>query len=317
MKTLEQSRFGAPMCKESKTDSAVEIPFKAKTGAVDDTDANDEKFETNEMEEGQVDSTSCFGRGRKPKSGRELGVWESSLEDRSGAVSQWMLNYLTPLLQVGAHKVLDADDIGVPSDQDRADRAYEVAKEAWEVQTARAEAANEVIRQKHQEALDACRTDEEREKIPAPKFKEPSIALALVKGFGISKVIIALVYYVISAGLGFVPVLILESLVTFFETNKSLDDVENWYQHPWVQVVALGFLPITIALLQTRHSSIMAHCAVFVRTAVSTLLFRKSLYVSASGRAMTSTGQGMYLRHRPLKHGNTVLRRANPCVLSC
>ena len=35
----------------------------------------------------------------------------------------------------------------------------------------------------------------------------------------------------------------------------------------------------------------MSHCAVFVRTAVSTLLYRKALRVSAAARAMTSTGQ--------------------------
>ena len=35
----------------------------------------------------------------------------------------------------------------------------------------------------------------------------------------------------------------------------------------------------------------MAHCGVFVRTAVSTLLYHKALSVSAAGRAKTSTGQ--------------------------
>ena len=61
--------------------------------------------------------------------------------------------------------------------------------------------------------------------------------------------------------------------------------------HPWVEVVGLGVIPFFVSLLQTRHQTIYAHCAVFVRTAVSTMLYRKALRVSAAGRAKTSTGQ--------------------------
>jgi ABC-type multidrug transport system fused ATPase/permease subunit len=68
------------------------------------------------------------------------------------------------------------------------------------------------------------------------------------------------------------------------------DTYDGW-ANPWVEVVALGFIPLGVSLLQTRHQAIMAHCGVFVRTAVSTLLYRKSLKVSAAGRAKTSTGQ--------------------------
>jgi ABC-type multidrug transport system fused ATPase/permease subunit len=50
-------------------------------------------------------------------------------------------------------------------------------------------------------------------------------------------------------------------------------------------------MPVLCSILQTRHQVIMSHCAVFVRTAVSTMLYRKALRVSAAGRAKTSTGQ--------------------------
>lgn len=141
----------------------------------------------------------CCGTKPQVESGRDLGVGEESLEDRSGLVSRWMLSYLTPLLQLGSHKVLDAQDIGVPSETDRAERAFSLAKEAWEVQVAKVEAANIPIRQKYQAAFDACKTDEEKEKVPPPKLKEPSIFSALVKGFGISKIILAIAFYIMSA----------------------------------------------------------------------------------------------------------------------
>ena len=60
---------------------------------------------------------------------------ESSLEDRSGCLGVWLLSYLTPLLKLGSHKVLDPSDIGVPSKQDEAENAYEKALEAWNVQS--------------------------------------------------------------------------------------------------------------------------------------------------------------------------------------
>jgi len=99
-----------------------------------------------------------------------------------------------------------------------------------------------------------------------------------------------LIYYVVAAILSFVPVLILNDLVKFFESGMNIDEWEG-YANPWVEVVGLGVIPVVVSLLQTRHFTIYSHCAVFVRTAVSTMLYRKALKVSAAGRAKTSTGQ--------------------------
>jgi ATP-binding cassette subfamily C (CFTR/MRP) protein 1 len=226
----------------------------------------------------------------KPQNGRDLGVWESSLEDRAGLLSRWLLTYLSPLLRVGALKVLDEDDIGVPSEEDRAERAYNVAREAWDEQAVKCKAFNGDKVEVYEKEVAAQETEEAKKKVKKPKLKEPSIAIALVHGFGTWKVIVAIILYVISALLTFVPVLILNDLVRFFESGRPLNDAGT-YVHPWVEVVAMGVLPFFVSLLQTRHQAIMAHCAVFVRTAVSTMLYRKSLRVSAAGRAKTSTGQ--------------------------
>jgi hypothetical protein len=218
-------------------------------------------------------------------------VHESSLEDRAGWYGRWSLSYLNPLLQLGSHKVLDAHDMGVPSDQDAADRAYQVARDAWMVQSARTRVYNEKVRAKYEAQRAKCSTDEQRGKLKAPVYKDPSIAMALVKGFGVCQLVVGLFYYVVSALLGFVPVLILNDLVKFFESGLSVHEYKGLVGNPWVGVVLLAVVPLLISLLQTRHQVIMAHCAVFVRTAVSTLLYRKALKVSAAARAQTSTGQ--------------------------
>eukprot|EP00980_Cylindrotheca_fusiformis_P028088 scaffold22578_cov164-Cylindrotheca_fusiformis.AAC.14 len=233
------------------------------------------------------------GGGIKPKNGRDLGVFESSLEDRAGCLSIWTLGYLNPLLSLGSRKVLDAGDVGVPSQQDSAGQAYEKTKKAWDEQVEKANAQNEKMMEHYNAALEKCQTEGEKEKVKKPKLKEPSVAKALVRSFGLGRFCLALSYYVVSSLLGFVPVLILNDLVSYFE-HYSMFGSSVPYDHfvnPWVEVAGLGLIPLLVSALQTRHQAIMAHCGVFVRTAASTLLYRKSLTVSSSGRAKTSTGQ--------------------------
>jgi ABC transporter transmembrane region len=228
--------------------------------------------------------------GKTYNNGREMGVWETSLEDRASCISTWVLSFLDPLLVLGANKVLEADDMGVPSKQDEAANAYQIAHQAWIEQSAKADRKNAQVVSKHQAKLARCKTAQERDKLPAPVLNEPSIAWALLKGFGAWKVVLSIIYYMISALLGFVPVLVLNSLVKLFQSGQTVQEYDGWL-HPWFQVALLAIIPSVNTLLQTRNQVIMAHCAVFVRTAVSMLLYRKALRVSASGRAKTSTGQ--------------------------
>jgi hypothetical protein len=224
------------------------------------------------------------------RNGTDLGVWESSLEDRSNWYNRWTLSYLTPMLQLGSTKVLDAQDMGVPSKEDLAGNAYTKSQDAWEVQTRDTKALNEKLKTDYESKLAQCTNEKQRTKLKTPKYKEPSIAYALFKGYGTWTVVLAITYQVIASFLTFVPVLILNDLVKFFESGKSMSEYDG-YAHPWVEVVGLGVVPFLISLLQTRSNAIMAHTAVFVRAAVSTMLYRKALRVSGAGRAMTSTGQ--------------------------
>lgn len=239
----------------------------------------------------EMAKTWCCGllNVKPPKSGRDLGVWEKSLEDQSNWISWMLLSYLNPMLKLGSSRVLDGDDIGVPSEQDRAQAAYESVKVCWEAQIVKTHAANAKQMAAFQVKLDACTTDEQRTELEAkkPEPKDPSLGLALFQGFGLWKLAGGMFMYLISSLLTFLPVLILEDLVRYFQS----DGTHETYIHPWGEVVGLAAVPFFVSLLQTRYQVLVAHAGVFVRAAVSLLLYHKALKVSAAGRAKTSTGQ--------------------------
>ncbi|KAL3942720.1 MAG: hypothetical protein SGBAC_003127 [Bacillariaceae sp.] len=242
----------------------------------------------------EVERYSWFcGGDIKPQTGKDLGVFEESLEDRASCLSLWSLSYLNPLLALGSRKVLDAGDVGVPSKQDSSGNSYEKTKKAWDEQVKIADAQNKKILDAHAKALKKCKTEAAKAKMKPPTLKEPSIAKALAKSFGMGRFVLAIIYYLFSSLLSFVPVLILNDLVSYFE-HVGVNGTGVPYDHfvnPWVEVAGLGVVPLLVSILQTRHQAIMAHCGVFVRTSASTMLYRKSLNVSAAGRAKTSTGQ--------------------------
>lgn len=215
---------------------------------------------------------------------------QRALEDEANCISLWLLNYLTPLLRLGSSKLLDQNDVGQPPDQDRSERAYMAAIQAWEEQTKKCNIYNQKMKAAYEKKLSKCTTEEQRQKLKPPVEREPSIAASLVRSFGRVQLVLGAIYYVIGALLSFVPVLILRNLVRFFQHGGNMEYWTGFFT-PWVEVVLLGVVPILVSILQTRHQVIMAHCAVFVRTAVSTMLYRKALRVSAAGRSKTSTGQ--------------------------
>lgn len=216
-------------------------------------------------------------------------VHEQSLEDQASCLSHWFLSYLSPLLRLGASKVIDADDIGAPSTQDLASEAYRIILEKWEEQIQKSEQFNIDSKAKYDDTI-AKLPESKKGKVKPFVKQDPSLSSALFKAFGGGRVAFAIFCYVISALLQFLPVLILQDLVKYFETINSAFPHKP-FVHPWVQVIALGVLPFMTSILQTRSQVIFQHGSIFVRTAISTLLYKKSLSVSAAGRACTSTGQ--------------------------
>ena len=123
-----------------------------------------------------------------------------------------------------------------------------------------------------------------------PRIIHPSLTRAIFKAFWPWRVVYAILLLFLSSLLSFVPILLLNDLVKYAEAlNAGLE--HDGYVNPWVEVAGLFVVPLVASILLTRHMVIMQHCAVFARTACSTLLFQKALRVSPSGRARTNTGQ--------------------------
>lgn len=294
----------------------MEVPLEEAAATLEES-ANEQKDSSGDNDTDNKDDDKppehfpwWRGGGIKPRNGTDLGVWDESLEDRANCVSLWWMSYLNPLLSLGSRKVLDAKDVGVPSVQDRAERAYQSCEVEWEKQIEKSREHNAKVKQQweqQQQKKEKSGKGNNKTAIengdgdapaaptgpPEKKLKEPSISSSLVISFGGWRIALAILLQVIAALLSFVPVLILSDLVGYFEWY-NITGGEGTYDglvHPWVEVVALGVVPLVSSILQTRHNAVMVHCGIFVRTAVSTMLYRKALTVSAAGRAKTSTGQ--------------------------
>jgi len=216
-------------------------------------------------------------------------VSETSLEDQASFVSMFFLNYVTPVIRLGSKKILDIDDVGVPNECDRADVINDAVYKTWTAQIIKNDVLNEKAKAKYDAKLE--KMTPEKRSAAAPFIKRrPGLAAAIVSAFGPARLCFGFLYMVISALLNFVPVLILEDLVLFFEKGGTTETHDS-IVHPWVEVVLLFVVPVMSAMLQTHSGKIFLHASIFVKSAVSGLLYEKSLDVSAAGKAVTSTGQ--------------------------
>lgn len=205
-----------------------------------------------------------------------------SSEDQAGILSSWLLLYLTPLLKLGATKPLETADVGPPSKADRAMVCHAKVNDLWVVEVARVRELNAEGKAKHEEKLgklSANATLKQRKKIGTFVPTPPNLAKVLWNAFGYWQIWLATFLYVIAALIQFMPVLILNDLVGYFESPNP-SEYKALLFHPWGNVVGLFVFPLIVSLLQTRSQVILNHCAIFIRTSVSTLLFSKALTIT-------------------------------------
>ena len=112
-------------------------------------------------------------------------VHEKSLEDQANCVSEWFLQYLSPLLKLGSTKVLVLDDIGAPSEQDRASRAFKLMGDAWQVQCDKAKALNEKRRAKYDAKLAKMSEEQGEESHKSSNGRKP---IYIRRHFGFSEI---------------------------------------------------------------------------------------------------------------------------------
>ena len=66
-----------------------------------------------------------------------------SNEDEASCLSSWLLLYVSPLLRLGAIKVLEPEDVGPPSKCDRARLCHEAVRKLWTLEVAHVRDVNE------------------------------------------------------------------------------------------------------------------------------------------------------------------------------
>lgn len=167
--------------------------------------------------------------------------------------NSFTMTYLDPLLKLGAQRPLTLLDIGGPSEQDKAQNTFEKVTKAY--------------------------SSQEKDK--------KSIAKALWSGFGAWRFLLALGLYSVSSFLQFVPVLILNDLVKYFQSEGN----ESTMVNPWLEVLALFLVPMIVTLLQSTSNVIMCHAAVYVRTAVSLIIYNKIFKIRYKPKHLLTTQQ--------------------------
>lgn len=195
-----------------------------------------------------------------------------SFEDEANFFSKITLSFLNQILKLGGTQVLERSDLRVPSHQDQSSTVYEKITTTWNSEIEKSRLHNQEMIRKTGELT---------------KPKKPSLIKALFHAASPKHFFLALVLYGLSTILQFVPVLILNDLVKYLGGSTTT----STFIHPWVEVFLLFIIPVCVSLLQNNSQVLMMHISVFSRASISSLLYNKSLRVSPSGRALTSTGQ--------------------------
>ena len=180
---------------------------------------------------------------------------EKAKEDNASCMSKLFLAYLNPIFALGMRKDLELEDLGPPCERSRSHRLYEAFASHW---------------------------DNELKRSP----KNPSLWNALWKTTGYSNIILCVLLFFVSSALGFVPILILSTLVSYFEGNKDLSKTELW-----VYAAAMFICPMVSSLIAAKSNIIVVHTAVQFRNALVNMIFRKALRLSPESRQRQSTGK--------------------------
>lgn len=183
------------------------------------------------------------------------GCESESLEDGAGLYSLWTYSFLNPLFKLGLEKDLDIEDLGAPAKRDRCGGLYDKFSQYWEHELSRPE-------------------------------KRISLWNAMWLTVTYRSLIYALVLFALYAMLSFIPVLILSALVSHFEGDSTLTELQLW-----ALVAAMFVVPMVASLMQSRSNAVIVHMATHTRNALVNAIFRKALLLSPDSRQQQSTGK--------------------------
>ncbi len=133
---------------------------------------------------------------------------EESIEDKANIFSRCFLMYLNPLFRIGSVRLLEQEDLGVTSQKDRCGVLSNAFDKAW------------------------------AEQVKKP-LKSRSLWNALVKTVGFWRLIWAVCLYAIYAASSFIPVIIMNALINYFQGTIHID-----VRLLWIYVALLFIIPM-------------------------------------------------------------------------
>ena len=178
-----------------------------------------------------------------------------AFEDAASVFQYWTMSFMNPLFRKGySEEGLNLEDLGPVAIQDKTNRLYEKFWAEWLIESKK------------------------------PPNKR-SLWFVLWRTAGYQKLFYALFLYVLFAGLGFVPVMILNKMLLYFEGADGVTTAEIWI------LTALMFIvPAISSLLNVQSNTILAHFGIDFRNALTSAIFRKSMVLSPTSRQAFSTG---------------------------
>jgi ATP-binding cassette subfamily C (CFTR/MRP) protein 1 len=178
-----------------------------------------------------------------------------SLEDTSGWIPFIFMTHLSSLFTLGSSRELQLEDLGGVSREDRSDLLYEEFCKYFAV-----------------------------ERLKPPNKR--SLLSVMFKATGQVKLCFAFLLFGLSAAVQFGPVLILTRLVKHFAGIEHVSTAGIW-----VMVALLFVCPMVSSITLAHSNRIMAHVGCQIRNILITVIYRKSLTISASKRHAISTGR--------------------------
>jgi hypothetical protein len=178
-----------------------------------------------------------------------------SLEDTSGWIPFIFMTHLSSVFTLGSSRELQLEDLGGVSREDRSDLLYEEFCKYFAV-----------------------------ERLKPPNKR--SLLSVMFKATGQVKLCFAFLLFGLSAAVQFGPVLILTRLVKHFAGIEHVSTAGIW-----VMVALLFVCPMVSSITLAHSNRIMAHVGCQIRNILITVIYRKSLTISASKRHAISTGR--------------------------
>ena len=168
---------------------------------------------------------------------------------------------------MGGKRPLTVEDLGTIGHDYKAATLYEHYSVEWEKEQQRAKA----------------------------KGKKPSFIMAMVRATGLCYWITGILLILVSCCLSFVPSIILNLLVSDFESDEpgflSSPLLRVDYTMRWVYAVLLLIAPIIVAALNSIIQMMITNIAVAMKCISSEAIYRKALRLTSTAKGDTSTGQ--------------------------